>query len=128
MSESMAKKRQIKLYCDINVTQNVDTCSVDKVSTSVDNLDKVSRFWLLFRIILSFLRQKCTNVPLNVDTFDTSATPLRHPKCRHYYSMIPTVISHFHLPSTLFFIFLKKAQHRKNLSYSVEGIKRVYEN
>jgi hypothetical protein len=41
--------------------------------------------------------------------------------------MIPTVIGHFHLPSTLLFIFLKKAQHRKNLSYSVEGIKRVYE-
>ena len=74
MSESMAKKRQIKLYCDINVTESVDTCSVDKVSTGVDNLDKVSRFWLLFRIILSFLRQKCTNIPLNVDT----SIPCRH--------------------------------------------------
>ena len=115
MSESMARIRRMESYCDIFATKDVDTKSVDKVSTGVDNLDKVSRFWLFFRIILNYLRQKCTNIPLNVDTFDTPATPFRHPKCRSYYSTVPTVISHFHPLSTLFFIFLKKAQHKKKI-------------
>ena len=110
--------------CVVLISQRMST---PKVSNRCRQVSKVSTIWPLFRIILSFLRQKCTNVPLNVDTFDTSATPLRYHRCRHYYSIIPTVIGHFHLPSTLLFIFLKKAQHRKNLSYSVEGIKRVYE-
>jgi hypothetical protein len=38
----MVKKRQIKLYCDINITQSVDTSSVDKVSTSVESVDNLA--------------------------------------------------------------------------------------
>ena len=112
MSVNMVKIRQIKLFY--------------KCRTGVDRVSKVSTILALFRTILSFLRQKCTNLREFVDTFDTSATPLRHPKCRSYYSMIPTVIGQFHPLSTLFLKKIKKAQCKKYLSYSVEGIKRMY--
>jgi len=64
MSESMAKMRQIKLFY--------------KCRTGVEQVSKVSTILALFRTILSFLRQKCTNLREFVDTFDTPATPLRH--------------------------------------------------
>jgi hypothetical protein len=45
----MAKKRQIKLYCDIdatmcciNITKDVDTWGVEQVSTSVESVDNLA--------------------------------------------------------------------------------------
>jgi len=64
MSVNMVKIRQIKLFY--------------KCRTGVEQVSKVSTILALFRTILNFLRQKCTNLREFVDTFDTPATPLRH--------------------------------------------------
>jgi len=68
MSESMARMRQMtrSFYRIMKYRQGVDKVSI------------VSTIWPLFRMILSFLRQKYTNLREVVDTFDTPSTPLRY--------------------------------------------------
>ena len=72
------------------------------------------------RIILNYLRQKCTNVariPQKADTCDTLATPLRRGGRRSYSLTVPMVIGQFQGFATPFYFFLFLAQQIIKLSF-----------